>query len=388
MNKRKHLTFLIASRKFSGYEVRYLKLAYYLFKNGYNVSVLVKKVALAKTNKIAVRKILDDSEFESRVYKIGIPYIDAFQKPASFLFRHLFGIDLFLLLCIKTLQEIKADAVYTNKALPFLKIIKDKLQILVVKDFTSPESAEQFYIKNHQDHIENADFLVFVSETVRDRFDKNIDKINTQSIKMPMLVTAPIPFFYPIEIGDNIQYENKENIMIFAHRLLARKNPVLFARLVKRMCVDPSFDTWKFCLFGSGEKEKEVKEMLNKEVSDGRVEVGYRENLISYLKKSKIFFSLIEPNSFPSQSVMEAMACGNAIVVLNTGQSDFFVDGNGLVLEKNEDLIYREIEKLARSSLKPACERSINLVHERLSPDEYLKYINEILYYANSDQAR
>jgi hypothetical protein len=375
--KNKHIAFIIASKNYGGYEVRYLKLAYFLFQKGYKVSILINSNLLRKKKIKAAEIILSNSDFAKHVYEIGYPYILYFQKPIYFIFHVLLKYDAFLFLCVPVLKKVKADLIYTNKQVSSLNVLRDKLDILIAKDFTSPDTVDSFSKNKDYKYLKTVDALLFVSESVEKRFRESLKAENYKG-DLPKMFTAPIPFFYPIELGESIPYEDKENLMIFAHRLIDRKNPVFFARLVKKMCQDSYFNEWKFGLFGKGDKEDEVNLILEKEIRNGRVGTGYKNNLNDYLKSSKIFFSLIEPDSFPSQSVTEAMYAANAIVVLDRGNSSFFIENNGLLVKKDEEFIITEIKVMISQGLKEKCENSIKLVDKKLSSHEYLRYLDRL----------
>jgi len=378
VNSKKHIVFLIASRDYGGYEVRYFKLAYYLFNKGYKISVLVNANLLRRKKKKAIDIILSDKEFSNHIYEVGYPYLLHFQKSSYFLLSKFRGYDAFLYYSIKILEDLKSDIVITNKNLSALKILREKLDVTIAKDFTSPDNVDSFYHSEEHKSLHLADLLLFVSETVENRFREKFEKLS-EDFTLPKIFTAQLPFFYPIEIDNRIEYSQKKEKMIFAHRLLERKNPILFAKIVKRMCADRFFNNWNFSLYGRGEKENEVKKILKKEILNGRVEVGYKHNLIDELKSSKIFFSLIEPDSFPSQSLSEAMFCGNAIVVLNRGKSGFYINDNGIIVEKDINKIIDKLKLLISNDLKTSCFNSIKVVKQKLNMTNYEAYIIKVI---------
>ncbi len=378
MERSKHIAFVIASSGYGGYEIRYFKLAYYLFRKGYNVSVLVNSNLIRRKRKKAVEIILSDKDFAKRVHEIGYPYLLYGQKPLYLIASIFLNYDAFLYLCTPVLNKINADIVYTNKQIDALGVLRDKLNITIAKDFTSPDAVNSFIQNEDYKQLDLADALLFVSKSVEERFYNSLEMINYDG-SHPKTFTAPIPFFFPIEQSEPFPFSEKDNLMIFAHRLLERKNPVLFANLVKKMCKDDFFKEWKFGLFGKGEKEDEVNLILKEEIKLGRVITGYKSNLTDYLNRSKIFFSLIEPDNYPSQSLAEAMYNKNAIVVLNSGNSSFYVENNGILVQKNVDKIISNLKYLIDNNLYLSCENSKKVISQKLRLEDYVEYINDLI---------
>ena len=66
-----------------------------------------------------------------------------------------------------------------------------------------------------------------------------------------------------------------------------------------------------------------------------------------YLRKSKVFISIQKDNNYPSQSVIEAMACENAIIASNVGETHKLVSENeGILVNLESEEICNAIIKL------------------------------------------
>jgi glycosyltransferase involved in cell wall biosynthesis len=372
--KQPRILFLIANARFSGYEIRYIKLCYYLFENGYDARLLVNQNILKETSIGPVGKLLGNKDFASRVESVSMTDSKLIQKINKRLLKR----DLFLISSKAKIRDIQPDVIITNRKAKSLKVLKQMLpSVRIVKDITSPDVCDRFFRDREYVHVDQIDTINFVSDSVEKRFQKHVESMGLSIQKR--CAKAPIPFYYPIGIGD-VDLSAKENKMVFAHRLLKRKNPVLFAQMVNRLCEDPAFDTWSFCLFGFGEMADEVERLLAARVDEGRVEIGYREDIIPYLMRSKIFFSLIEPDSYPSQSVMEAMSCGNALVLMDRGNSRFFLDGNGILVENDLDSLVASVGDLVKDDLEALGRRSLEVVDERLGRQKYLDYMKDLVH--------
>ena len=88
-----------------------------------------------------------------------------------------------------------------------------------------------------------------------------------------------------------------------------------------------------------------------------------------YLKQSKIFISIQKDNNYPSQSLLEAMACENAIIASDVGETRKLVTENEGILvplsaEKIADAIQfllenpAECERLGKNARKKGIRRT------------------------------
>lgn len=171
----------------------------------------------------------------------------------------------------------------------------------------------------------------------------------------------------------------KEKIIVFAHRLIPRKNAVLFARVVNRF-ID-AFPDWRVVIRGEGPDEQKIRVILDTHVKAGRAEVGYITDLSQELRRSRIFVSIIEQDNYPSQSVLEAMVHGNALLLSDRGHTrEKFYDENGIITEITEHKLYSSLSILA-SRLVLLDEMGMNsfkLAVRRFSRQKYLEYLKRL----------
>lgn len=189
------------------------------------------------------------------------------------------------------------------------------------------------------------------------------------------LFEAPGPFF---ETGQaEMRHVEKENTVIFAHRFLGRKNGALFATVACQFVRERP--EWKVRILGAGEEEAEIRKIV--EGMGDRIEVGFDPDLPSALARSRVFVSLIQPDNFPSQSVMEAMSAGNALVLSDTGDSaEKFLDGNGVLTSLNQEQVRRSLLLLTQQPVKLAQmgDRSRELARARFDVGSYLDHLSQL----------
>lgn len=130
------------------------------------------------------------------------------------------------------------------------------------------------------------------------------------------------PYFEAKEHGSL----DKEKLVVCASRFVDRKNVHVFAEAAARAAT--RLPDWRFEIYGKGELEGRIREIVAGRIAEDNYKIGYVDNLYERLKKSSLFVSLIEPDNYPSQSIMEAMTCENALLLSNTGESGRFI-GSG-----------------------------------------------------------
>ena len=361
----KHIALVVWNFNFGGQEKRYFKLAYLLHTSGVSVSLYANKV-LEKKSDDEINKLLNNQSFKNRIHYISVNYY--LRRLLIKYFNH----DLFIHKLNKRINIDYPDIVISNMRLNFLAQIKKINNTRVIKDFVSPNNVDLFFSNDKLENLFSVDHLFFISETVYTKFSENYQKIKGNTELPPFTIfSQPFSFFN----GDEVSTSGKENLIVFAHRLIERKNPVLFAKIVNELCQNEKYKNWNFAIFGQGPLEKKVKSILASNIRSGRVQVEFVSNLKSFLDKSKIFVSLIEPDNYPSQSVIEAMHSGNALLVLNSGTSKRFIEGNGFLVEKNYDVIRNKLEALMESdNLNDYQVKSTKLAHDCFSSKSYIDF--------------
>lgn len=241
----------------------------------------------------------------------------------------------------------------------------------VMVEVTSPDFAERI-LRNSRDYFRDVDFFHPVSQSVYERM--------TEAVEMGRMEFSPAPYFSPSSsIEKSCVNSDKERIVCFAHRFISRKNPLLFAAVAKDFL--KKFPHWRISMLGDGPLDREVKSILADEISSGRAEVCYKKELNMYLMKSSIFVSLIEPDNYPSQSVLEAMHACNAILISNTGQSaEKFLSGNGAACQLDFRDVLEKLCELASDEqrLREFCKRSRELVEKNYKKANYISHLKGI----------
>lgn len=188
--------------------------------------------------------------------------------------------------------------------------------------------------------LKNADKIDFLSPAIVDLYRKKIGVINDDRITI-----TPNSF---------INYENyfadkeKENNVIFLSRLWSKKNPILFLQAVKYFN-DKYSDLFgiNFFIIGEGGLEEQIKDYIFANKLTNTFFIGKTLEPWKYLRKSKVFVSIQQVNNYPSQSLIEAMACENAIIASDVGETRLLVtEKEGILVSLNPESIANAIYKL------------------------------------------
>jgi len=150
---------------------------------------------------------------------------------------------------------------------------------------------------------------------------------------------------YSRYLGNN----KREKIIVFAGRLDWFKNPMLLLQAA-HLCGDLLRTRgWKIAIFGKGPMGQELNRFIDENRLWDLVSLGAVKDMAPVLNRSSIFCSLQEEN-YPSQSLLEAMAAENAVIVTDVGETRKLVNGvNGLLVPKNSpEALAKAIELLTK----------------------------------------
>lgn len=193
--------------------------------------------------------------------------------------------------------------------------------------------SSEIYVLKHCDKID------FLSAEIITRLEEKIGKINRSRINV-----SPNSFV----LYDNYFPEYpKENSVIFMSRLTDIKNPLLFVESIKIYNEKYRRDDVHFYILGVGLLENEIKDYIAQyKLSDAHFNGAVYEPW-QYLRTSRIFVSLQRDDNYPSQSVLEAMACENAIIASDVGETRKLVTNNeGILVNLNAGEIAEAMNKL------------------------------------------
>jgi len=241
---------------------------------------------------------------------------------------------------LKIIKQYKIKSVYGiftggMWSWPLLRLLRinliysynDSGAALVSKKFLDFFSSEFFALRNSN----KVDFL---SEGLVNILQQKNVKIDPKKILITPNSFINYERFYP---------ENpKQKVISFSARMTKIKNPELLLDAINILNKKQT-STYKFFFIGDGIllptlKEKASKLQLKNTEFVGSI--GSPENII---RSSSIFISIQEDNNYPSQSLIEAMACENSIIASDVGET------RKIVSEKEGILVNLDANEIAEA---------------------------------------
>lgn len=193
----------------------------------------------------------------------------------------------------------------------------------------------KYYSFNHI--MENADVVDFLSPYILQGVKQRNIRINENSTAV-----APCSFidYTKCIVGDKSNFE-----IAFSARLEPDKNPLMFLEAAK--IIHERYPEVKFHIMGEGTLVEEVDSFIRKNNLEDSVSFKFHKNPPEVFARTSVFVSLQSGTNYPSQSVLEAMACGNAVIASNTGDTGLFInENNGLLISLDVNELVSAIEKL------------------------------------------
>ncbi len=131
---------------------------------------------------------------------------------------------------------------------------------------------------------------------------------------------------------------HKDNVIVFAGRLIDEKNPLLFVKALALLNrADPLYlRDWRAYVLGEGPLERELREEIVQNGLEAIVSIERVHCTSSYLRKARVFVSLQRTENYPSQSLLEAMSSGCAVIATDVGETRRLIDGKTGLLVKND----------------------------------------------------
>ena len=188
--------------------------------------------------------------------------------------------------------------------------------------------------------LKYCDIIDFLSPQMKITMERFIVKRNSQNYAVSPNSFINYRNFYP-------EYPKKDNV-IFMCRLEPHKNPLLLLEAANIFYKKSDKNKIvKFLIMGTGSLDNKIRQYIKLNNLNGVKFLGPIPNLYHIVRKSKIFISIQDGNNYPSQSLIEAMACENAIIASDVGETRLLVTENeGILVDLDAAEIADAIEKL------------------------------------------
>lgn len=185
--------------------------------------------------------------------------------------------------------------------------------------------------------LENSDYVDFLSPFILEGIRNRGIEVSEEFVSI-----TPCSFtdYSKCKIG------NKEKFKVaFAGRLEKDKNPDIF--LEAAIVLSKRYPEIIFHIMGEGRLSTSLQLQISNYGLTNIIFHGFYPEPTKLLADTSVFVSLQTTNNYPSQSVLEAMGCGNAIIATDVGDTRMFVnEKNGLLINLDSVELTDAIEKL------------------------------------------
>ncbi|MCI0450118.1 MAG: glycosyltransferase [Chlorobi bacterium] len=188
--------------------------------------------------------------------------------------------------------------------------------------------------------MENSDFVDFLSPYILEGVKKR-----NLSLKDDRVFVSPCSFadYENCKVGDKTNFE-----IAFCSRLEPNKNPLMFLEAAK--IIHGKYPEVKFHILGEGTLVPEVEKFIKNNGLLSVINFQFLKNPSEIFTKTSVFISLQTNTNYPSQSVLEAMACGNAVIASKCGDTGLFInEKNGILIDLDTGALINAIEMLIKN---------------------------------------
>lgn len=195
--------------------------------------------------------------------------------------------------------------------------------------------------------------------------------IASERIRVPAGSCVDVDRFYPAPA--------KRRWVVFAGRLLPDKNPALFVEACAM--VRPRVPDARFFVLGEGVLQSEIEALVRRHGLEAVVEVGWTARVGIILAEAMVYVSLQREENYPSQALLEAMACGAAIVATDVGLTWKLVDESvGMRVEAKPVAVADAVVRLLDNPDQALAmgRKGRERVQRDHSLDGYLDYLEDV----------
>jgi len=364
---------LIVSRNIGGLERRWAALYRYLSRQRlpYRLTFIVSRMQTAALVNKYVQPSHDALCREEFGVSGNILQRPAFLRPVWRLLDYICLIKLLMTGFRK--KRFAAAHFVTPSSLMFSPLVKSGLKVMSVANSGNVEALAKSPVFRralragfHVDHL-SADLC------------RRVSALQLASGKR--LHTSPCSF---ADYGET-DVRDKKPWMVFVSRLIQGKGiEILLASLPEILGRCPHL---KVKIVGEGALYEQIGRSVGRMSGSDRVWLGFRKEPIDILRHSRIFLSLQDRENYPSQSLLEAMACGNAVIATDVGLTRKIVDENvGVLIDRDSNQLTAAVCQLAADDA--LADRLGKMARERVSkehsPARYFTYLDDI--YRHGDE--
>lgn len=177
----------------------------------------------------------------------------------------------------------------------------------------------------------------------------------------------------------------KEKKIVFLGRIIRIKGADLFVRASIIVSEELKKHGYKCEIYGNGDMETHLKGLVKENNCEDVISFkGHIDNSVEILEKSMVFCSLQTYGNYPSQSLLEALACENYCIVTDTYDSKLLVPkGCGVLVEQDIDSIAKAIASTVSipiEKLNTVSNKAREFIKQNHTLKRSAEYYKELIY--------
>jgi glycosyltransferase involved in cell wall biosynthesis len=176
-------------------------------------------------------------------------------------------------------------------------------------------------------------------------------------------------------------------LIAFVGRFAPEKNPLLFIEAIARL--QACGVLCRGLMLGEGPMLADVRSRIQQLGLSSAIEVGFSQRPAERLLEASVYVSLQRGDNYGSQSLLEAMGAGCAIVASNVGETARLVTPDlGLVVDPTTEQLTAALDSLLRDPARTAAmgTAAARIARTEYTPDRYVAFLESL--YARAVDAR
>lgn len=309
------IAILLVARSAGGMEKRFTNLMKFLVNKFSNPNIIYYfYISRSLANRMGVRYLASTPNIRIILYGLG-------NLSNKKIFRL---IDYCLLATNLIIHRYRYTTIHyvTQSSLKMRYLSSTKIK---VHSFVASTYVEAFSNSKIYNRIKNDLFRI-------DCLDENIkEKLLTNRLFNNHIISNS-PCSFTTYDNTESDYREKRNIVTFCARFAPNTKGIeILLPAISRVLAERN--DLHFLILGDGPMKKDILSYIKACDLMTSVSIYYSRNPIVEMKKSKVFLSIQRFENYPSQSLLEAMACSNAIIATNVGLTKKIIDKNvGLLI--------------------------------------------------------
>ncbi|MCP3932971.1 MAG: glycosyltransferase [Bacteroidetes bacterium] len=330
----KKILYIITARGVGGLERRFANLYKNYANNKYSGYQFTFLVSRAMINNFSSYDAIQSNP-DIKLIKFGLPVVNRKSKFLQRVFRY-FDYLCFIWIIISKkiiINQYYATHFVTSSSLLFRKLINSRIKAYSV--VASIPNYKIFNSKTFQNALKEKFHIDCLSKGIKNEILSLGISDNKQ------LYTSPCSF---TDYSKAYSKKKKKSI-VFVGRFIPFKGINLLLSIIPIVC--QRHKDLKIKILGYGPKQKDVEALIEKHNLFQSVYIGFSKEPMKELKESMIFLTLQHYENYPSQSLLEAMACENAIIATDVGLTREIINKDvGILISKNKDELIEAIDKM------------------------------------------